>query len=232
MISIFLGGIVSTIKEKIGQRIYEARKAKGLSQQGLANLTTDLKQSRINNWENGLRTPGPEEIKQLANALEVPAAFLMCLSDEKQENQTKKLSRLIPLFNHHQACDAKHCLNELREQGSSDNAVLISVSAALLPTLEGDAFALKMIDDSMMPEFRLNDTLVIDSSVQPKPGNYVVVRMDGKSEVIICQYKKLSYTSPEFELLTLNDNWPNIKVGDDIKLEIIGVVVQFIRNVA
>ena len=70
---------MSTIKEKIGQRIYEARKAKGLSQQGLANLTTDLKQSRINNWENGLRTPGPEEIKQLANALEVPAAFLMCL---------------------------------------------------------------------------------------------------------------------------------------------------------
>ena len=187
MISIFLGGIVSTIKEKIGQRIYEARKAKGLSQQGLANLTTDLKQSRINNWENGLRTPGPEEIKQLANALEVPAAFLMCLSDEKQENQTKKLSRLIPLFNHHQACDAKHCLNELRELGSSDNAVLISVSAALLPTLEGDAFALKMIDDSMMPEFRLNDTLVIDSSVQPKRGNYVVVRMDGKYYLILHQ---------------------------------------------
>ncbi len=143
MVSIFLGEIVSTIKEKIGQRIYEARKAKGLSQQGLANLTIDLKQSRINNWENGLRTPGPEEIKQLANALEVPAAFLMCLSDEKQENQTKKLGRLIPLFDHHQACDAKHCLNELREQASADNAVLISVSTALLPTLEGDVFALR-----------------------------------------------------------------------------------------
>ncbi len=89
-----------------------------------------------------------------------------------------------------------------------------------------------MIDDSMMPEFRLNDTLVIDSSMRPKPGNYVVVRMDGKPEVIICQYKKLSYTSPEFELLTLNDNWPNTKVGDDIKLDIVGVVVQYIRNVA
>ena len=224
--------MVSTIKEKIGQRIFEARKAKGLSQQGLANLTTDLKQSRINNWENGLRTPGPEEIKQLANALEVSAAFLMCLSDEKQENQIKKLSRLIPLLDHHQACDAKHYLNELREQGSVDSTVLVSVSAELLPTLGADTFVLKMVDDSMMPEFRLNDTLVIDPSVQPKPGNYVVVRMSGKSEVIICQYKKLSYSSPEFELLTLNDNWPNIKAGDDIKVDIIGVVVQCVRNVA
>lgn len=232
MISIFLGGIVSTIKEKIGQRICEARKAKGLSQQGLANLTTDLKQSRINNWENGLRTPGPEEIKQLANVLEVSAAFLMCLSDEKQENERKKLSRLIPLFDHHQACDAKHYLNELREQVSVDSTVLVSVSAELLPILGADTFVLKMVDDSMMPEFRLNDTLVIDPSLQPKPGNYVVVRMVGKSEVIICQYKKLSYSSPEFELLTLNDNWPNINAADDIKVEIIGVVVQCIRNLA
>ena len=222
---------MSTIKEKIGQRICEARKAKGLSQQGLANLTTDLKQSRINNWENGLRTPGPEEIKQLANALEVSAAFLMCLSDEKQENQTKKLGRLIPLFNHHQACDAKHCLNELREQGQLDGVILISASTELLPKLGADTFALKMFNDSMIPEFRPNDILVIDPSASPEPGNYVAVKMTGKSEAIICQYKKLSYTSSEFELLTLNDHWPNIKVIDGVDVEIVGRVIQCIREV-
>ena len=230
MISIFLGGIVSTIKEKIGQRIYEARKAKGLSQQGLANLTIDLKQSRINNWENGLRTPGPEEIKQLANALEVPAAFLMCLSDEKQENQTKKLSRVIPLFVHHQACNTAHYLKELREQGELDNVILIAASTGLLPKLGADTFALKMSNDSMMPEFRPNDILVIDSSAAPEPGNYVAVKMSGKLEVIICQYKKLSYNSSEFELLTLNDHWPNIKVIDGVDVEIVGKVVQCVRG--
>lgn len=230
MISIFLGGIVSTIKEKIGQRIYEARKAKGLSQQGLANLTIDLKQSRINNWENGLRTPGPEEIKQLANALEVSAAFLMCLSDEKQENQTKKLSRLIPLFDHHQACNTAHYLKELREHGELDNVILIAASTGLLPELGADTFALKMSNDSMMPEFRPNDILVIDSSAAPEPGNYVAVKVSGKLEAIICQYKKLSYTSSEFELLTLNDHWPNIKVADGVDVEIVGKVVQCMRG--
>ena len=230
MVLTFLGGAVSTIKERIGQRICEARKAKGLSQQGLARLTTDLKQSRINNWENGLRTPGPEEIKQLAHALDVSAAFLMCLSDEKQENQTKKLIRLLPLLDHQQACNPQQYLNALREQDDMDNAVLIAVSTTLLPILGANIFVLKMIDDSMLPEFRLNDILVIDPSVQPKPGNFVVVKISGKSEVLVCQYKKLSYSSSEFELLTLNDNWPNIKVTDDIDVEIVGTVVQCIRG--
>jgi len=43
----------------------------------------------------------------------------MCLSDEKQENQVKKLSWLIPLFDHAQACNAEHYLTELRERKTS-----------------------------------------------------------------------------------------------------------------
>ena len=82
----------------------------------------------------------------------------------------------------------------------------------------------------MMPEFRPNDILVINPSVSPEPGNYVAVKMNGKLEAIICQYKKLSYTSSEFELLTLNDHWPNIKVTDGVNVEIIGKVVQCLRG--
>ncbi len=214
----------------IGQRISEARKAKGLTQKALANLTDDLKQSRINNWERGIRTPGPEEIKQLAEALEVSAAFLMCLSDESQAKNTKNLSQLIPLLDHSQACNAKLHINSIREQEQSNDVSFISVSTELSPELDVDTFVLKMSDDSMIPEFRINDVLVIEPSVPPSPGDFVVVKVSGKPDVIICQYKKLSYTSPEFELLTLNDHWPNIKVSDDIDVEIVGRVVQNIRR--
>ena len=41
---------------------------------------------------------------------------------------------------------------------------------------------------------------------------------------------KLSYASPEFELRTLNDNWPNIKVADGLKIDIIGKVLQRISS--
>ncbi|HAT8326751.1 TPA: helix-turn-helix domain-containing protein [Legionella pneumophila] len=207
----------------------EARKAKGLTRKALADLTDDLKQSRINNWERGMRTPGPGEVKQLAHALEVPAAFLMCLSDEKI-NQTKNPSRLVPLLNHYQACEASSHIKAIREMEQQDEVIFISVSTELLPNLGYEAFALKMLNDSMHPEIRINDIQVIDPSIVPKPGDFVVVKINSKPEVIICKYKKLSYTSADFELLTLNDNWPSIRVCDDIKAEIIGVVVQNIRG--
>jgi SOS-response transcriptional repressor LexA len=183
----------------------------------------------MTNWEQGIRAPGPEEIKQLAQALEVSPAFLMCLSDENQTKNTKNPSQLIPLLDHRQACNAPLHINAIREHKQSDDVVYISVSAALLPQLSVDAFALKMTDESMTPEIRVNDVLVIDPSISPNPGDYVVVKMANKPEPIICQYKKLSYTSPEFELVTLNANWPNIKETESIEIEIIGKVRQNTR---
>ncbi|HAT1889441.1 TPA: helix-turn-helix domain-containing protein [Legionella pneumophila] len=214
------------IKKEIGKRILEARKAKGLTLKALGELAGGLKQTRLTNWEQGVRTPGPEEIKSLARALDVSPAYLMCLSDNQLLKETKNPSQLIPLLDYRQACEAKlHAGSE----AFYDN-VFISVSAVLLPELSPKAFALKIIDDSMMPEIKVNDVLVIDPEISVNPGDYVAVKIGCKMEVIICQYKKLSYTSTEFELLTLNDNWPNIKVSDDIEVEIVGKVVQNIRG--
>ena len=72
------------IRKEIGHRIHEARKAKGLTIKELGALTDNFKQTRVTNWEHGLRLPGPEEIKQLGKALDVSAAYLMCLTDEKR----------------------------------------------------------------------------------------------------------------------------------------------------
>ncbi|MFO8834958.1 S24 family peptidase [Legionella pneumophila serogroup 1] len=217
------------IKKEIGRRLLEARKAKGLTLKELGELAGGLKQTRLTNWEQGTRAPGPDEIKQLAHVLDVSPAFLMCLSDDIHVKKTKSPSHLIPLLDSRQACDAKLHINTIREQSKDTDVVFISVSDALLPELSDEAFALKMIDESMVPEIRVNDVLVIDPLVAPKPGDYVVVKLDDKSQTIVCQYKKLSYTSPEFELLTLNDNWPNIKVTDDFKIEIVGRVMQKIH---
>ncbi|HFS8864213.1 TPA: helix-turn-helix domain-containing protein [Legionella pneumophila] len=212
------------IKKEIGKRILEARKAKGLTLKALGELAGGLKQTRLTNWEQGVRTPGPEEIKSLAQALDVSPAYLMCLSDEKQF-ETKNPSQLIPLLNYRQACEAKLYTGG---EGSS-NKVFISVSTALLPDLSLDAFALRITNDSMIPEIRVHDVLVVDPAIFPEPGDYVAVKIGNKSEVIICQYKKLSYTSSDFELLTLNDNWPDIRVEHGTVAEIVGKVVQNLR---
>lgn len=219
------------IREKIGQRIEAQRKTFGYTRKALAELTTDLKQSRINNWERGTRLPGPEEIKQLASVLQVSPAYLMCLTDDPESGQTiKQYHTLIPLLDSKQACDACTYIQSIKEQEKFNNVEFISISTNLLPQLGSFAFALKMLDDSMNLEIRVNDIQIIDPSISPKPGDYVAVKISGKPDAIVCQYKKLSYTSAEFELLTLNDNWPNIRVNESMQVEIIGKVVQNIRG--
>lgn len=106
-----------SIREKIGKRINDARKAKGLTRQSLADLTDDIKPSRINNWERGTRMPGPEEITQLAKALEVSPAFLMGLSDELDGkfSKTSGIGALIPLLDYKQACDLSSFFKELKK---------------------------------------------------------------------------------------------------------------------
>ncbi|MCC5791338.1 MAG: LexA family transcriptional regulator [Legionellaceae bacterium] len=218
------------IKKEIGKRILEARKAKGLTLKALGELAGDLKQTRLTNWEQGARSPGPEEIKLLAQALDVSPAFLMCLSDEAQVKTKKSQTHLVPLLEHlHYVNDKPNIETNCNQNLSSDN-VFISVSAALFPELSDKAFALKMADESMIPDIKVNDILVIDPAISPEPGDFVLAKLANKPEAIVCQYKKLSYTSDEFELLTLNENWPNIKMTDAHGIVIVGKVIQNIRS--
>ncbi|MFO2814192.1 S24 family peptidase [Legionella pneumophila serogroup 1] len=216
------------IKKEIGKRILEARKAKGLTLKALGELAGGLKQTRLTNWEQGVRTPGPEEIKSLARALDVSPAYLMCLSDELQFKEAKNPSRLIPLLDYRQACEANLYMNV--EERLFADMTFISLSMTLLPKLSSEVFALKIKDESMVPEIRVNDVVLIAPAIRPTPGDYVAVKIKNKLEVVVCQYKKLSYTSSEFELLTLNDNWPNIKVNENIEVVIVGKIVQNIRT--
>ena len=218
------------IKERIGQRIREQRNAKGLTRKALAELTTELKPSSINNWERGDRTPGPEEIKLLAKILEASPAFLMCLTDENQPYHTERNPRShVPLLDHKQTCDYQEHIHRISNLHATNKPILVPVSQELMSQLGEHAFALKMIDDSMMPDIRVNDVLIVDPSVSPNPGDFVCIKIIGKQGVFVCQYRQLSYESSDFELITLNENWPNITLNAKSKAEIIGKIIQNMR---
>ena len=221
------------IKKEIGRRILEARKAKGMTLKELGELAGGLKQTRLTNWEQGTRTPGPEEIKLLADALDVSPAFLMCLSDETVVKKVKNPSRLIPLLDYCQACNAKQYINTNRENESFYNVNYIAVSTELLPELSDKAFALKIEDSSMYPEIRTSDVLIVDPDAKPKPGDFVVVLLDGEQEVIVRKFKQLSATkeAQQYELVALNVDWADILVGSSkVNARIIGCAVSLYRT--
>lgn len=69
------------LKKIIGTRIVQARKANGLTIKVLAERTK-LGATRIGNWEQGTRMPGPEEALILSRVLGVAASWLLGLTDD------------------------------------------------------------------------------------------------------------------------------------------------------
>lgn len=222
------------IKEKIGQRIMSERKAKGLTRKALAELTGELKISRINNYERGDRTPGPTEIKLLADVLEVSASYLMCLTDNREGKMTKSLGMgaLIPVLDYKQAIDPAAFIQKIKDDVDT-KVEFIPVSTAVSDSIGKNAFALQIKDESMMPEFRINDVIIVDPDTSPKPGDFVVALIEGDQEVICRKYKQLSASkeAKQFELIALNEDWADIRVGSsEMQAQIVGCGVSIIRG--
>lgn len=82
----------------LGEKIYNLRKSKKLSQEGLAEIVNVTRQT-ISNWELGETSPNPEQLKLLSKALNVSVDEL--LDNELQNilvekvNKTEKLSSNI-----------------------------------------------------------------------------------------------------------------------------------------
>ncbi|MDW8961986.1 helix-turn-helix transcriptional regulator [Legionella pneumophila subsp. fraseri] len=80
------------MKKIIGGRIAQARKANGLTIKALAERT-GLGAARIGNWEQGTRSPGPEEAKVLSGELQVAASWLLCLTDDPRGEYLPQASK-------------------------------------------------------------------------------------------------------------------------------------------
>lgn len=77
----------------LSRRLKQAREQKGLSQKQLgiaAGLDQFVASTRINRYERGVHQPDPVTVQRMADALGVPAAYLVA-SDER-------LARMILAF--------------------------------------------------------------------------------------------------------------------------------------
>ena len=86
-------------KKEIGRRIAEEMERRAWSLEDLSRATNGLlSKSRIGNYTQGTRMPGPAEANLLANALGCDAAWLMCLqqSFSKQELELLRNFRALP----------------------------------------------------------------------------------------------------------------------------------------
>lgn len=224
-----------SIKERIGARIREERFSKKLTRKALAALTENLNPSRINNYERGERTPGPNEIKQLAKVFDVSPAYLMCLSDDKlgKLNKSPGTGALIPILDYKKALNPKQHVLDIKEGKVQEEIIFIPINAELAAQISEYAFALPVKDVSMTPELKVNDVLIFDPEIKPNPSDFVVAKLSSQPEVIIRKYKELSSldTTQHIELIALNDDWASTRMNPDNPGEIIGTLIYLTRQI-
>jgi len=105
--------------------------------------------------------------------------------------------------------------------GGADDYLITDIKAS------DHAFALDIRGNSMTPEFKDGDKIIVDPLVQPNPGDFVVAKND-KGEVTFKKYRPRGYT-PEgqliFELVPLNDDYASLR-SDITLISIVGTVIE------
>ncbi len=88
-------------------------------------------------------------------------------------------------------------------------------------------FALRIEGDSMEPDFKAGDVIVIDPEIEPAPGEFVVAT-NGDHEATFKKYRPTGiglYGVDSFELTPLNNDYPSVK-STEIPLKILGTMVE------
>lgn len=93
------------------------------------------------------------------------------------------------------------------------------------------AFFLEIKGDSMLPEFRPGERVLIDPEVAPNPGDFVAAK-NSKREATFKKYRVrgINESGNEiFELVPLNEDYPVLR-SDEHHLTIIGTMIEHRRK--
>lgn len=200
----------------ISQWVKEARGKAKLSQEALA-FELDLTKGNVSAWENGRHKPKLEQILRIAQLTGVGLPL-----EAKGFNVAPAPvgARKIPLISYVQA----GCWT-----GIVDNYLPGDAEEWLLTDLDlsGCAFALQIKGDSMLPEFKEGDRVIIDPNVGPLPGDFVVAK-NGDEEATFKKYRPRGVNEQGtvvFELVPLNEDYPSMR-SDSTPISIVGTMVE------
>jgi SOS-response transcriptional repressor LexA len=193
-----------------------ARKHAGMNQEELA-LKLGVTKGNVSAWERGRHKPRLEQTVKLA------AVTGYSLPVELASWNAVPASigtRRIPLISFEQAC----VWTGEFDTNNTDNKI-----EWLMTDLEHSeqAFSLEIYEESMSPEFRPGDRVIIDPAVTPRPGDFVVATTT-ENQAIFNKYRPRGLNAAGesvFELVPLNDDFATVR-SDLQPTRIIGTMVE------
>ncbi|KKW80400.1 repressor [Acinetobacter sp. Ag2] len=204
-----------------------------------ADLARATKKSPVSakKWLDGVSVPTAENLKVIAKFLGVTDDWLLFGRDNKQVNSIEHESnvsfistplREIPLLDYVQA-------GLFHDVGYDGINPIGSSWTTYIGAKPECVFSLKVEGLSMSPTFMPGDELVVDGSLEAKPGSLVIAQeiQHGVAKTTFKKYRVIGVN--EFgvdiiELVPLNPDFPTLN-SLQINISIIGVVVRHNREV-
>lgn len=208
--------------EKWQTRAKQVMREKKITQEKIAEAI-GVSQGAVAHWLSGRRPIGLEEINLFADILGVPRVWLQFGVSLTNTHPAPPDARRIPVLNKIPAGGPRQIVDDyLAGSGMED------ISTDL--ELGRHAFALIIDGDSMLPEFKTGDKVIIDPDIKPRPGDFVAAKCNGDEGT----FKKFrprgtdSDGNEVFELTPLNEDYQTIR-SDVVCCEIIGTMVEHRR---
>ncbi|AHX12915.1 Cro/Cl family transcriptional regulator [Dyella jiangningensis] len=114
-----------------------------------------------------------------------------------------------------------------------DGMEAIGVDPDLAAHLSRVAFALKIQGQSMEPEFQQGDVIIVDPNVAPRPGDFVVAKLDDAEKATFKKYRDRGLDrdgNRMIELAPLNPDFPTLFIDADRPGRIIGTMIEHRRR--
>lgn len=218
----------------LADRLKEAR-LKANKTQGEVADAAGIKQPTYQALESG-KTKKSAFLPEIADFLAVDVNWLksgigsMSADTYKSESNVSFIDtplRQIPLLDYVQA----GLLNEVGYDGINPLGISWTTYENLRPEC---VFSLKVEGLSMAPEFQPGDELVVDGSLEAKPGSLVIAQevQHGVARTTFKKYRVIGVNEfgvDVIELVPLNPDYPTLN-SSQIEISIIGVVVAHNRS--
>lgn len=213
--------------KKISEILKKNRKSKGMTSQDLANYLK-CSQQFISQIETDKRSIPRDKLDMLKEIMSVEEyqellqaiAFdrLKDIKDELEEVKTSSKVSKILYFDDIQASAGLGSINEY--EGEREYIEVPGDMESIYNT------AIRVNGDSMQPEFKQGDIIIIDTSRKEILKNkYYVVNYDN-----YVYLKQLVRKGVKWYLHSINPYYPDLEIQKDVECKVIGQVISVLRN--
>lgn len=215
--------------ENFGERVRRLRKLRGLTQAEVAR-TFGVTRAAVLQWERGMTQPTADKIEILAKVLATSVNYLLTGDADKfshpELSDASPVLKEIPIISYVVAGDFTDISDAY---ATGDGLDFVSTGLQIGP----NTFALIVEGESMLPEFRPGDRIIVDPAVPPRPGDFVVARLEKEDRATFKKFRPRGADHngiDVIDLVPLNEDWPTLRVDAINPGRVIGTLIEHHRR--